>query len=150
MSERDMLELNQLAYRYAYAVDTLDEDAFAGVFAPDGRLKTYHPDEPEPFASQQGREALAGVPRTMRGMYRKTAHLMTNHLIELDGDRASGSLLCTARHLWAEPTNMTVLTVVIRYLDRYIRLNGAWFIEERQIRFLWSENTPCVDSGFMR
>jgi len=145
-----MLELNQLAYRYAAAVDALDEDAFAGVFSPNGALKTYHPDEPEPFVVQRGREELAGVPRTMSGMYRKTAHLMTNHLIDLAGDEATGSLLCTARHLSIEPADMTVLTVVIRYLDRYERLGGAWFIDERRIHFLWSEKTPCVDSGIMR
>ena len=145
-----MIELNQLAYRYAAAVDAQDADAFAGVFSPNGRLKTYHPDQAEPFAEQQGREALASVPRTMSGMYRKTAHLMNNHMVELAGDEASGSLLCTARHLSADPTDMSVLTVVIRYLDRYVRLDGAWFIDERQIRFLWSERTPCVDSGIMR
>lgn len=146
MSERDVFELNQLAYRYAYAVDTLDPEAFAGVFTPNGVMKIYHPDEPEPYMAQQGHEALAGVPRTMSGMYRKTAHLMTNHMISVTGDEATGSLLCTARHLAKHPADMTVLTVVIRYIDRYVRLNGAWRIDERQIRFLWSEHTQCVDA----
>ena len=83
----------------------------------------------------------------MRTMYRRTAHLMTNHLVDIDGDTASGSLLCTARHLMKDPANTDVLVVVIRYVDRYERRAGAWRILDRQIRFLWSERDLMVDSG---
>jgi hypothetical protein len=38
--------------------------------------------------------------------------------------------------------------VVIRYVDRYDRRDSDWRIADRQIRFLWSERHPVVDSGF--
>jgi hypothetical protein len=94
-----------------------------------------------------GHDEIGHVLPRMRTMYRKTAHLMTNHLVDLDGEAASGTLLCTARHLMKEPMNTDVLVVVIRYVDRYARRDGAWRIADRQIRFLWSERDLMVDSG---
>jgi ketosteroid isomerase-like protein len=145
---RDIVELNQLAYRYAAAVDACDVEAFLGVFTPDARLRSYQPDAEEPFADLSGHAQLAAIPNTMRGMYRRTAHMMTNHLVEVDGDAATGEVLCTARHLGHDVQDPTSLNVIIRYVDRYARQDGGWRIADRQIRFLWSERHPVSDSGF--
>jgi 3-phenylpropionate/cinnamic acid dioxygenase small subunit len=144
----DLQELNQLVYRYAAAVDACDVEAFLDTFHSDARLRTYHPDSDEPFTDFVGHDKLASVPNTMRQMFRRTAHQMTNHLVDVDGDTATGSLLCTARHLSTNPDDRAALVVVIRYVDRYDRRAGRWRISDRQIRFLWSERHPVVDSGF--
>lgn len=148
MSDADVIELNRLAYRYAAAVDTLDAAAFVGVFHRDGRLRVYNPGEDEPFVDYVGPEQLATVTSDMREMYRGTAHQMTNHLVEVDDDTATGTLLCSARHLKKDPTDDAVLVVVIRYVDRYERRDGEWRIVERQIRQLWSERALRIDSEF--
>ena len=135
----DLAELNQLAYRYAAAVDACDVEAFLSVFSPEGRLITFAPGADEPFGVASGHEQLAHVPEAMHQRFTRTAHLMTNHLINLDGDRANGTLLCTARHFFANAAGGTDLVVVIRYVDRYERRDDAWLIVEREIRFLWSE-----------
>jgi hypothetical protein len=141
----DVVALNQLAFRYAAAVDACDVEAFLAVFAPDGRLRSYHPDAEEPFADLTGHGQLAAIPNTMRGMYRRTAHMMTNHLVDVRGDAATGEVLCMARHLSADGASS--INVVIRYLDRYARQDGAWRIADRRICFLWSERHEVVDSG---
>jgi hypothetical protein len=97
-----------------------------------------------------GHEQLAAIPNTMRGMFRHTAHMMMNHLVEVDGDEATGELLCTARHLSKDAQEATALNVIIRYVDRYERLEGTWKIADRKIRFLWSERQAVVESGFGR
>ncbi len=148
MSDADVLELNRLAYRYAAAVDACHVEGFLDVFHPDARLRTYHPEAEEPFADAVGHEQLAFVPRRMREMFRRTAHQMTNHLVDVDGENATGSLLCTARHLSIDTDAPTALVVVIRYVDCYQRRAGTWRILDRQIRFLWSERHDVVDSGF--
>lgn len=145
MTDIDVLALNQLAYRYAAAVDACDVEMFRSVFTANGRLRAYHPDADEPFADLSGAE-LARVPNTMRGKYRHTMHGMTNHLVDVDGDRASGTVLCVARHL--DPAGETALNVMIRYVDRYEREDRIWKIADRQIRFLWSERHVAVDSGY--
>lgn len=147
----DVVALNQLAFRYAAAVDTCDVARFQAVFTPDGRLRSYHPDAEEPFADLTGHAQLAAVPTTMRGLYRRTTHMMTNHLVEVDGDVATGEVLCTARHLSADPeAPAEAITVIIRYHDRYARTADGWRIADRRIRFLWSERHPTSDSGMGR
>jgi len=146
MHEGDVVALNQLAYRYAAAVDACDAALFQSVFTPDARLRSYHPGSDEPFADLTGHAKLATIPNTMRGMYQATTHMMTNHLVEVDGDEAHGTVLCTARHLEGQ----TSINVIIRYLDRYARHQGEWRIADRQIRFLWSERHEVTDSGMGR
>ena len=146
MANDDVVALNQLAYRYAKAVDTCDVALFQGVFTADGRLRSYHPDAEQPFADLTGRAQLAAVSDTMRGMYGATTHMMTNHLVEIDGDTATGEVLCIARHL----EGATSINVIIRYINRYARQQGEWRIADRQIRFLWSERHEATDSGMGR
>ncbi len=148
MPGSDVIELNQLGYRYAAAVDACDEVAFLAVFTPGARLRSFHPDAAEPFADLAGHAQLATIPNTMRGMYRATTHMMTNHLVDVAGDAASGEVLCTARHL--ELDGASTINVIIRYIDRYARHEGAWRIADRQIRFLWSERHAVTDSGMGR
>src|SRR5262245_48580207 len=148
MSDSDILELNRLASRYAEAVDKRDVDAFLTVFASDGRMRSYHTGSDEPFADTRGHEQLASVPATMAKMFGTTVHQMTNHLVEVDGDTASGEVLCTARHLSVDPDDDTAVVVIIRYVDEYARRDGRWCITDRQIHFLWSERHRVADPGF--
>jgi ketosteroid isomerase-like protein len=140
----DLAALHQVAYRYAAAVDSCDVEAFLSVFSPEARLATFGPGAEMPFAVATGHEQLAGIPQAMRQRFTRTAHLMTNHLIDLDGDSASGSVLCTARHLLGNGAGGTDLVVVIRYVDRYERRGDLWLILDREIRFLWSETHPTL------
>ena len=70
MPERDITALNQLAFRYAAAVDGCDVSLFQSVFTPGARLHSYHPEADQPFADLTGHVQLAAIPNTMRGMYR--------------------------------------------------------------------------------
>jgi SnoaL-like domain len=140
----DLAELNQLAYRYAAAVDSCDVEVFLSVFSPEAQMKTFGPGADAPFGVATGHEELAGIPQAMRQRFMRTAHVMTNHLVDLDGDSASGSVLCTARHLLGNGGGGTDLVVVIRYVDRYERRGDAWLIRDREIRFLWSERHPTL------
>jgi len=144
----DVVELNQLAYRYAAAVDNCDAELFKSVFKADGRLRSYHPDAETPFADLAGHDQLVAIPDAMRGMHRHTMHMMSNHLVDVSGDEATGTVLCTARHLDNDGSHS--MNVMIRYEDRYERDAGTWKIADRQIRFLWSESHDVTDSGFGR
>lgn len=146
MASDDVHQLNQLAYRYACAVDTCDTQKFLSVFTPDARLRAYNPGETEPFNDLQGHEQIAGVPETMRGMFERTMHTMTNHMIELNGDSATGNLLCIARH--TRQGSDEVLIINLRYEDVYARIGGEWKIIDRQLRFLWGERAEITGTGF--
>jgi len=146
MAESDIVQIKQLGYRYAHAVDSCDLDRFLAVFTPDARLHIYHPDAEEPFTEFAGTEGLSIIPGRMKDMFAQTMHVMTNHLVEVDGDNARGTVLCTSRHLTKDRENS--MNVMIRYVDCYTRIDGAWKIADREIRFLWSEQHAAIDSGF--
>lgn len=146
MSLVDILALQQLAYRYADALDVCDAAKFIAVFAPEARLHIYHPDAQEPFVEYSGHDELLTLPARMQDTFAQTIHIMSNHIVELDGDRATGAILCTARNLTLDrESSMNVMT---RYVDRYERIDGDWKIIDRQIRFLWTEQHAAIDSGF--
>lgn len=142
----DIVALEQLAYRYAEAIDACDVDRFLAVFTPKARLHIYHPDAEAPFADFSGHDELNVIPGRMRNMFAQTMHAMANPLVEVTGDRASGTVLCTARHLTLDREN--TMNVMIRYIDAYERCVDGWNIADRQIRFLWTEQHAAIDSGF--
>jgi 3-phenylpropionate/cinnamic acid dioxygenase small subunit len=144
VSDADVVALQQLAYRYAEAVDTGDVDGFLGVFHPDARVRSFAADADEPFSDVAGHGQLASMPETTQRTFRRTFHQMTNHLVTVDGDVASGTLLCAARFLGNDPADGTAGVNVIRYVDRYERRSGEWRIAEREIHFLWSEHHPLA------
>ena len=146
MAETDIVQIKQLGYRYAYAVDTCDRDRFLEVFTPDARIHIYHPDAEEPFRNFAGFDELSDIPGRMKDMFAQTMHVMTNHLVEVDGDHAKGTVLCTSRHLTKDHENS--MNVMIRYVDAYRRQGDVWKIADREIRFLWSEQHAAIDSGF--
>jgi SnoaL-like domain len=142
----DLIALNQLAFRYAHAIDTCDDVLLNQVFTSDGRMRVYHPGEDAPFIDLSGPEELASVPRTMKPAHLRTMHQMTNHIVELEGDSANGQVYCCARHLALDAKS--VLNVLIRYEDRYRRIDGKWRIADRKIRFLWDEVHPAGSAAF--
>jgi len=146
MAETDIVQIKQLGYRYAYAVDACDIERFLSAFTPDARIHIYHPDAEEPFANFAGSDELSVIPGRMKDMFAQTMHVMTNHLVEVDGDNAKGTVLCTSRHLTKDRENS--MNVMIRYIDRYVRIGGVWKMADREIRFLWSEQHEAIDSGF--
>jgi len=142
----DIAALNQLAYRYAAAVDACDMELFKSVLTEDARLRAYNPGQDEPFNDISGHDALVKVNEIMLGMFDGTMHMMTNHLVNVDGDTASGQLLCTARHIPKGENH--VLSIQIRYEDDYVRQGAEWKICDRQLRFLWAERTETTETGF--
>lgn len=142
----DIVALEQLAHRYADAIDACDLERFLDVFTPKARLHIYHPDAEEPFADFSGHDELQIIPGRMQDMFAQTMHVMTNHLVDVDGERATGTVMCTARHLTLDRENS--MNVMIRYIDNYERRDEAWKIADRQIRFLWSEQHAAIDIGF--
>jgi uncharacterized protein (TIGR02246 family) len=139
----DRLALRALVDEYASAVDARDADRFAGVFAPDGVLAIIEPGETEPSLTYEGEGELRTVMNLLRS-YSVTFHLMANHTCRVDGDAAEGEVYCLAHHLTPDDAGGAQNTLmVIRYRDRYARVDGAWRIERRDVLRQWTEYHPA-------
>jgi 3-phenylpropionate/cinnamic acid dioxygenase small subunit len=115
----DTLQIQQLAVRYAMAVDERDVDAWLELFCPDVQVGR----------SLTGREALREfiVPQ-LRHFYR-SIHQIVGHRIELlSDDRASGAVYCRAEH---EVGNRWIV-IAIRYDDEYQKVDGTWYFARRK------------------
>jgi len=113
--------IQDLAVRYAIAVDSRDVDAWTKLFVPDvncGRFGT-------------GREALRrSIEPALRNFYR-SMHMISGHAIDFDGpDSATGMVYCRAEHEVGERW----IVMAIIYSDEYARMDGRWHFVRRKER----------------
>ena len=123
----DALATRRLAERYAVAVDRGDGALFADQFAADGVLEA-------PRGRFEGRDALAGVPPMMRGLYRRTWHGVLGQAVDFAGDAGDGETYAIARHFYDDRDGRPACyEMTIRYEDRFVRRDGAWLIAHRRL-----------------
>ena len=115
------LAIQQLAVRYAMAVDARDIDGWVGCFRPDVSLGRHG----------QGRDALRRSIDPMVRRFYRSVHQICGHRIELDGPgRATGAVYCRAEHEVGDAW----IVMAICYFDEYVRLDGEWFFSRRRER----------------
>jgi len=116
-----ILQIQQLAVRYALAVDRRDIETWLQLFVEDvdcGRFGT-------------GREALRNfiVPALLK--FYRSIHFVCGHQIDFDQpDRARGHVYCRAEHEDGEKW----VVMAICYEDRYESRNGQWYFVRRRER----------------
>lgn len=140
----DQLELRRLVETYGRYADERAFEDFAELFTADGGMEVYTPGEPEPLTVATGHEELALVPRGNDG-FPQTFHFVGNHYVEVFGDTAEGLTYCMAHHLQEEKAETETIVMLIRYNDRYARVDGRWRFTFRKLRIEWIE---YADSDF--
>jgi len=144
VSVADRLELADLAYAYAAALDERDVEGFAALFTEDAHLGVYEPQAERPLLGYDGRGEIAQAVGLL-DPYGETMHVVSNHRVEVDGDRGSGVVYCLAHHNTRRDGAPHNLVMTIRYYDRYRRTAGGWRFEQRKIVRFWNELRPLLD-----
>ena len=132
----ELIEIEQLLYRYARAIDAKDWKALETVFTPDARIH---------YAVERGAELGAGelgawLARAMR-IFKVTQHVVTNPLIELaNDDTARCTSYLPASHQQARLDGKLVRTTEgSRYVDTLVRGHDGWRIASRKLERVWVE-----------
>ena len=141
----DRLEIRALVDRYARAADQVDGPGAATLFIPEGVLRIFERGITEPVRERIGREAIAtafaGLSR-----YDVTVHVVANHLVEIDGDAASGETYCLAHHVRTvgegAQAHLSDYMMAIRYLDTFARTAEGWRIAQRHLQLEFTEERP--------
>ena len=77
--------------------------------------------------------------------YVATMHFNGQSTVELDGDRATGESYCLTHHLTeAGDGSRTLMVASIRYLDQFVKQDGAWLFAERRLMVNWTDTRPSV------
>ena len=126
---QDLEEIKQLAVAYKLALDGKDTAAYVELFAEDGTLWC------TPELQATGRPAIRALVDGMSGnllteQVGTDFHATANHLIEVDGDTAHGSLMWL--YFTVGPDGGPRLAKVGHYVDSYIREHGRWRFQRRE------------------
>jgi hypothetical protein len=134
----DRLALRALVDSYASAVDRLDAGLFASLWTDDAVLSVHFPDGRPPVELRG--DDIRGVPQRLDDLWQRTFHLLANHLVRLDGDRAAGEAYCVAQHVTDTGRVAYDHEMTIRYDDVYRRQDGVWRFERREVHMLWTHD----------
>jgi hypothetical protein len=140
----DRLAIRELFDAYAQCADRRDADGQKSLFTIDTRFAVFMDGEgTEPTYVLEGREALTPVFADLN-RYQATTHFNGQSTVDIDGDHATGESYTIAHHLYTEDDQRKIMTAALRYHDRFAKLDGAWYFEERNLILDWSETRPSA------
>jgi len=139
----DRLAIGELIDAYAHCADRRDAKGQMNLFTDDTRFVVYMDAASNKLTQElRGREALAPVFDNLN-TYTATTHFNGQRTVSVDGDRATGESYCLAHHLSVSPDGQrTMMIAAIRYLDAFVKQDGAWLFAERRLMVDWTETRP--------
>jgi SnoaL-like domain len=138
----DRLAIRELFDAYARCADRRDAEAQKALFTIDTRFVVFMDGEgTEPTYVLEGREALTPVFADLN-RYEATTHFNGQSTVAIDGDHATGVSCTIAHHLYTEGAERKIMIASLRYHDRFAKLDGAWYFEERNLIVDWTETRP--------
>ncbi len=135
----DRFEIQDLLYHYADIIDRKAADELRGVFTEDAHI------DYSAFGGSVGnlettiaflKEALPAFPNSQ--------HLNANIQIQVNGDEASGRVMCfnPMEMAMGEDQLPHVFMLGLWYVDKYRRTAQGWRISERSEVKSWAFNVP--------
>jgi hypothetical protein len=136
---RDIEEIRQLKYRYcAYCDDGYDADGIASCYAKNGAFGSRIG---EPHV--QGRDAIRDAFRGQSKIFPFAMHRVSNPIIEVTGDRATGAWTLFQPCTVNRPDGPEAAWIAGGYSDIYVREDGQWLFEFVAIKMHFV--TPYAD-----
>jgi hypothetical protein len=136
----DRLAIRELIEAYAHCADRRDAKGQMALFTADTRFVVYmNAKDPKPSQELHSREVLAPVFADLN-QYAATMHFVgQSTILSLNGDRATGEAYCIAHHLTVDGEKRRMMVAYLRYLDTFVKIDGAWLFAERQLHVDWLE-----------
>jgi len=136
----DRLAIRELIEAYAHCADRRDAKGQMALFTADTHFVVYmNANDPKPSQELHSREALAPVFDNLN-QYAATMHFIGQSTIfSLSGDRATGEAYCIAHHLTVNGEKRRMMVAYLRYLDAFVKIDGAWLFSERLLYVDWLE-----------
>jgi len=136
----DRLAIRELIEAYAHCADHRDAKGQMSLFTPDTHFVVFmNAKDPTPSQELHSREELAPVFADLN-RYDATTHFVGQSTIfTLTSDRATGEVYCLAHHITVEGGKRRLMLASLRYLDTFVKLDGAWLFSERLLYVDWLE-----------
>ena len=136
----DRLAIRELVEAYAHCADRRDAQGQMSLFTADTHFMVYmNAKDPAPSQELYSREALAPVFAELN-KYDVTTHFLGQSTIfTLTADRGIGEAYCLAHHVTRDGAQRRLMLASLRYLDEFVKIDGAWLFAERRLYVDWLE-----------
>jgi len=131
----DRMEIVDVQTRYATGVDMRDRDLYRSCFADEMEMDMSGMGLGEPV--KMSADAWADQALSLVSGFEATQHMITNHVIRIEGDRATCVAYVKAQHY--NPDN--VWTVVGYYTNTLERTAEGWKISRLKLTPMWQRTT---------
>jgi hypothetical protein len=134
----DRLAIRELVEAYAHCADRRDAKGQMSLFTADTHFVVYmDAKDPKPSQDLHTREALAPVFAELN-KYAATTHFVGQSTIStFTADRASGEAYTLAHHVTVDAGKRRLMLASLRYLDTFVKRDGAWLFAERRLYVDW-------------
>jgi len=135
----DRQEIQDMLYAYADFIDKKEFDRLRDIFAEDAYI------DYSAFGGSVGNreETIQFLKEAMAETFPNTQHLNANMQIKIEGDHATGRVMCFNPMEMNMPDGGThVFMLGLWYVDKYVRTERGWRIQERSEEKSWAFNTP--------
>jgi len=134
----DRLAIRELIEAYAHCADRRDAKGQMSLFTKDTHFVVYmNAKDQKPSQELRSREALAPVFAALN-QYDATTHFIGQSTItSLTSDRATGEAYCLAHHVSVDGAKRRLMVASLRYLDTFVKIDGAWLFGERLLYVDW-------------
>jgi hypothetical protein len=134
----DRLAIRELVEAYAHCADRRDAKGQMSLFTADTHFVVYmNAKDAKPSQELHSREALASVFADLN-KYAATTHFVGQSTIfTLTKDRATGEAYCLAHHVTVDGGKRRLMVASLRYLDTFVKMEGAWLFAERLLYVDW-------------
>src|ERR1700733_10327078 len=127
------LGAQKVSRRVCPLADRRDAKGQMALFTEDTHFVVYMNAKSDiPTQQFQGRDALARVFDNLN-QYETTTHCNDQSTVVLDGAEATGLSYCLAHHLPVHGSEHSLMIASIRYLDRFTKIDGVWYLAQRRL-----------------
>ena len=136
----DRLAIRELVEAYAHCADRRDAKRQMALFTADAHFMVFmNAKDPTPSLELHSRAELAPVFADLN-KYDATTHFVGQSTIfTLTAERATGEAYCLAHHVTVDGGKRRLMLASLRYLDTFVKMDGAWLFAERRLYVDWLE-----------
>ena len=136
----DRLAIRELVEAYAHCADRRDAEGQMSLFTADTHFVVFmNAKDPTPSQELHSRDELAPIFADLDKYHATTHFVGQSTVFTLTSDRATGEAYCLAHHITVDSGNRRLMLASLRYLDTFVKWDGAWLFSERILYVDWLE-----------
>jgi hypothetical protein len=138
----DRVMLKDLVDRYATESDKNNQDYYVHIFRPDLKLKVY-------FYGKLGMDITSVNDMIAQykafGAAKESFHQNGQQVVDFQDDtHATGTCYAIATLVTEDDGKDKLTFHAVRYYDKYVKIDGRWWIAEREQHFVYTSLPPMV------